>query len=69
MSDIPPVGAYSPPLRLTARLLEVWASRVSGGDDLFGTPVEPDVEHEPQHTAAKPEEEPLRRVGAPRGTR
>jgi hypothetical protein len=27
------VGAFSPPLRLTGRLLDLWASQVEEGDD------------------------------------
>jgi hypothetical protein len=39
LSDNPSVGAFSPPLRLTGRLLELWASDLDLADDeILGRP-------------------------------
>jgi len=39
MSDTRPVGAFSPPLRLSGRLLELWAStHTPARDDILSPP-------------------------------
>jgi hypothetical protein len=43
-SDNPSVGAFSPPLRLTGHLFELWASRATWAEDeLLGTGRSADV--------------------------